>query len=157
MEQAGKQISYARGAIAGLLGGIVMALLAMMATAGMGMGLFAAPTLIAGILLGPAAMAGGVSVIMAGLALHMMLSAVFGLVFAFVVNMWTHEIWITAIVLAIALWLFNYHIVAAILPGARAMAEHEPAWLAVMTHLVFGAAMAFVASFGASRHSAHAL
>ena len=155
MKQAGERISYGRGATAGLLGGIVMALVAMMATAAMGMGLFAAPTMIAGILLGPAAaMAGGVGVIMTGLALHMMLSVVFGLVFAFVVNTWTHEIWITAVVLAIALWLFNYHIVGAILPGARAMAEHEPVWLAAMTHLVFGAAMAFVASVGASRRSA---
>lgn len=155
MKQMGKHVSYGRGAIAGLVGGIIMALVAMMATAALGMGLFAAPIMIGGILLGPgAAMAGGIGVIMTGFALHMMLSVIFGLLFAFVVDVWTHEIWITAIVLAIALWLFNYHILGAILPGAHAMAEHEPTWLAALTHLVFGVAMAFVAGVSAFRRSA---
>jgi len=75
-----------------------------------------------------------------------MLSIAFGLVFAFVVNTWTHEIWTTGIVLALALWLFNFYGIGAILPGAHAMAQHEPLLLAVMTHLVFGVVMAFAAS-----------
>ncbi|MGC8484194.1 MAG: hypothetical protein ACP5O6_00970 [Candidatus Baltobacteraceae bacterium] len=142
-----QDVSYAAGATAGLLGGIAMALVAMMATAALGMGLFAAPTMIGGIALGPeAVMRGGAEIIMVGLALHMMLSIMFGLVYAFFVNTWTHEIWATGIVLALALWVFNFYGVGAILPGAHLMAQKEPLFLAVMTHVVFGAVMAYVAS-----------
>ncbi|HVA26908.1 MAG TPA: hypothetical protein VNF68_01945 [Candidatus Baltobacteraceae bacterium] len=153
----GLHVSYLSGAIAGLLGGIAMALVAMMATAALGMGLFAAPIMIGGIALGPAAvMGGGVEIIIVGLALHMMLSIVFGLFYALVVNAWTHEIWTTGIVLALALWIFNFYGVGAILPGAHLMAQNEPLLLAVMTHLVFGAVMAFVASRNVSRSVATA-
>ncbi len=60
-----------------------MALVAMMVTGAMGMGLFAPPAIIAGIVLGPeAAMNPSLVVIATGLILHMVLSMMFGVVFA---------------------------------------------------------------------------
>jgi hypothetical protein len=38
----------------------------------------------------------------------------------------------------LALWAFNFYAVGAVAPGARFIAQHEPTWLAIMTHVVYG-------------------
>jgi len=54
-------VGYGKAAIWGLLAGIAMAIVTMMITAAVGMGFWTMLLLIAGIVLGPSAMMGGVS------------------------------------------------------------------------------------------------
>jgi hypothetical protein len=78
---------YGRAALAGVLSGIVMAMVAMMITAFNGMGFWTMPTMIGGLLLGPSAVAqGGVGIIIVGLAIHMMLSGLFGIAYALIIT-----------------------------------------------------------------------
>ena len=140
------QIGYGRAAILGLVAGIAMAMVTMMVTAVLGMGLFAMPAMIAGLVLGPSAtMGAGVGVILLGLMLHMALSMMFGIAYAAVVNLCSGEALFTGAFFGLALWALNLHLVALIVPGARFMAEHEPGWLAIMSHLVFGITLGFLA------------
>lgn len=74
------------GALAGLIGGIVMAMFAMTVTAIMGQGVWMPLRLIAASILGVDALVGGVGVLMAGLIMHMMASVIFGLIFAAIVG-----------------------------------------------------------------------
>jgi len=146
-----RNVGYGRGAIAGLIGGIVMAMLTMMVTAGMGMGALALPKMIAGMFLGSdAAMAGGAGVIIFGLGAHMMLSILFGLVYAGIVNGLTHEFWVTGIAFGIAVWVVNFYAIGAVWPGAHMMAANERVWLAAMSHIIFGLVTAWVAGAGAA-------
>lgn len=132
-------IGYVKAAIWGLVAGIVMAVVTMMITAVMGMGLWAMPMMIAAILLGPSAMMGaGAGVILLGLMMHMVLSMMFGIAYGVVVNLCTHEFLATAIVMSLFLWLMNFYALDLIVPGARTMAQIEPIWLAIVSHLVFG-------------------
>ncbi len=140
------RLDYVHGAIAGLIGGITMAMVTMMLTGMMGMGIWAMPKMIGGLALGPqAVMTGGVAVIVAGLMIHMMLSVMFGLVYAMIVNVVTRELWLTGLTLGIALWLVNFYAVGAVWPAA-AMMQKEPLALAALSHLVFGTVTALVAS-----------
>lgn len=149
-----QDISYGKSALAGLVGGLVMAAMAMMLTALLGMGLFAMPKMIGGLIFGAqAAMSGGAMLIAVGLMLHMMLSAMFGLLYGVIVNAVTHEFWITGLAFGMALWIVNFYLVGLVLPGARMMAQSEPVWLAVMTHAVFGLVTAWFA-MASSRRSA---
>lgn len=133
------QLGYGKAAILGLVAGIVMAMVTMMITATLGMGLWALPTMIAAVLLGPSVMMGaGVSVIMIGLIMHMVLSMMFGVIYAAIVNLVTHEFIVTALVFSLLLWVVNLYVLGLVIPGARMMAQHEPVWLAIMSHLVFG-------------------
>lgn len=149
------RVSFGWGALAGLIGGIAMAMVGMIASLAMGAGLWAMPSMIAGIVLGPqAAMAGGAGVVLIGFMLHMMLSVIYGLIYAAVVNGLTHEFWATGFIGGLLLWLVNFYVIGLVLPGAQAMAHQEPAWLAVVTHLVFGGVSAWVAQAAAFRAAA---
>lgn len=132
-------IAYGKAAIWGLVAGIVMAIVTMMITAVMGMGLWAMPAIIAGLILGPSAVMNVTfGVIMIGLIIHMALSMMFGVAYALIVNSATHEFVGTGVAFGIVLWLFNFYVIGLVLPGARMMAQHEPIWLAVISHLIFG-------------------
>jgi hypothetical protein len=71
------------GAVAGIIGGILMAMIMMMATAAGGIGLFAPLRLIAATFYGKDAMVGG-GPLLVGLMGHMMNSMVFGVIFAWI-------------------------------------------------------------------------
>ncbi len=71
-----------RAALAGLAGAVVMAMWAMMAAAVMGRSLFAPVQLIAAVWYGPAAMHLTAHVLLAGLATHMMVGIVLGMMLA---------------------------------------------------------------------------
>ncbi len=130
-------IGYA--ALAGLVAGLVMAMIAMIATLTMGMGAMAMPDMIGGLILGPGvSMTGGALVTFVGLLLHMMLSALFGVLYAVIVKHVTHEFLFTAIAYGLALWIVNFYVVGNILPNAGAFAQHDPLFLAVLTHLAYG-------------------
>ena len=70
------------GAISGIIAGIVMAMFSMGYPGMTGMGFLAPLRLIAATLYGVDALIGGSDVLMAGLIIHMMVSAVFGIIFA---------------------------------------------------------------------------
>jgi hypothetical protein len=146
-------VGYGKAAIWGLLAGIAMAIATMMITAAVGMGFWTMLLLIAGIVLGPSAMMGGVSlgVLLIGAIIHMALSMMFGVIYAAIVNSVTREIMLTAVVFGLALWIVNFYVLGLVLPGARMMAQHEPTWLAILSHLVFGLTLG-----GLSRTSASA-
>ena len=140
-------LSYSKAALFGILAGLAMAIVAMMTTAILGMGLWAMPSMIAGLILGPsAAMSAGVGVILIGLMLHMLFSMMFGVIYAAAVNLGTHEYLITGAALGIALWFVNFHLMGRFIPAAQFMAAHEPNWLAIMTHLIFGLALGVLAT-----------
>ena len=71
------------GVVAGIVGGLLMAMIMMIATAAGGMGLLAPLRLIAATFYGKEAMAGG-GALTVGLMVHMMNSMVFGVLFAWI-------------------------------------------------------------------------
>ena len=142
------RIGYEKGALAGLVGGLIMAVVAMMVTAAMGMGIFETPAMIAGLVLGPGA--AGITAVLVGFVVHMMFSAIFGVLFAAIVNGVTHEFVGTGLALGIALWLVNFYAIASVLPSARMVAQSEPFWLALMTHALFGISTGLLAKKWAS-------
>jgi hypothetical protein len=71
------------GVVAGIIGGMLMAMIMMVATAAGGMGLLAPLRLIAATFYGKDAMAGG-GPLLVGLMVHMMNSMVFGVIFAWI-------------------------------------------------------------------------
>lgn len=149
------QMGYGKAAAWGLVAGIVMALVTMMITALMGMGLWAMPAMIAALVLGPSAMMGVTAgVIMIGLAIHMVLSMMFGFVYATIVNFFSHESIVTGTLFGLLLWIVNFYVVGLFIPGAQMMAQHEPIWLAIMSHLVFGVTLGLLSRASASPVSA---
>lgn len=127
----------------------------MMATAVMGKGLFAAPAMIAGIILGlDAMMTPTMPVVFTGLALHMVLSMMFGAVLGFIVPLLRVPTIILGAAFGLILWIMNFYVVSFVSAGARAMAANEPVGLAVCTHLVFGLVLgAIVARIGSHARS----
>lgn len=149
------QISYGKAAAWGLVAGIVMALVTMMITALMGMGLWALPAMIAALLLGsPATMGVTAGVIMIGLVIHMVLSMMFGVVYAAIVNFFSHEFLLTGTLFGLLLWIVNFYVIGLFVPGARMMAQNEPIWLAIMSHLIFGVTLGLLSRRSASPVSA---
>lgn len=147
-------IGFGAAALAGLVAGIIMAMVAMIATTVLGMGALAMPSMIGGLLLGSQIAAnGGPMVVLTGLMLHMMLSAMFGVVYAVIVNRVTHELPVTALAYGVGLWLMNFYVIGHVWSNAAAIAQNEPVFLALTTHLVFGAVLG-VAALGARAFSA---
>lgn len=70
------------GAIAGIVGGLLMAAFAMMYTAVQGIGFWAPTTLIAATLVGVDALIGGPGIVLLGLIIHMAASIAWGVLFA---------------------------------------------------------------------------
>src|SRR5258708_36661215 len=73
---------FKAGIVSGLVGGVLMAAWAMLATAAQGLGLFAIPQLIGAAFRGPEALLQGPGVIVWGVVLHLIMSAAFGILFA---------------------------------------------------------------------------
>src|SRR5918995_1465195 len=70
------------GALAGAIGGIVVALIAMISAAGSGMDTLSPIRLIGATFVGPGALEGGASIIGFGLLLHLVVSTGWGILFA---------------------------------------------------------------------------
>ncbi len=79
---ASGKVTLEVGIVAGIIGGMLMAGLTMMATAAGGMGLLAPLKLIAATFFGKEATAGGAGVLLVGLMLHMTNAAALGVIFA---------------------------------------------------------------------------
>ena len=144
------RITVAQGILAGICGGIAMALAMIALSVAVHQSPWHMAKLLASVVLGPQAKDGGPPVIAFGLALHLTLSAGFGALFAIVADRLTHEFWMTALAYALTLWVLNYW-GSRITPGGRQMSEAKWAWLSPLGHMVYGAVMAAIAvTFAAS-------
>lgn len=144
------RIDYLQGAIAGLCGGVAMALAMSMLSVAVGQGPWQLPKRLAGVFIGPKAKDGGTGVIVLGLVIHAVLSALFGAVFSVVVDDLTHEFWMTSVAYGLCLWLVNFW-GSQMTPGGRELTEMKTAWLSPLAHIVYGGVMAAIAlSFAAA-------
>lgn len=108
------------GIVAGIVAGIVFAMFEMIVAAIQGMGFFAPLRMIAAIVLGEGTLEPSsslTSAVVAGLIVHMMLSAVYGLVMALVVRAWTllqQPLWLVvgATIYGFVLWILNFFVIA---------------------------------------------
>ncbi len=139
------------GALAGLIAGIAMAMVAMIYAASRGMGLFAPPRQIAAVLQGPEALLGGGGTIILGIMIHMMVSIVWGIVFGLIAGRLTAGGQFGAgMVYGAVLWFIMSFLV---LPWANeTMGDRTKlvpaAWF--IEHLVFGGMLFLTAVF--ARH-----
>jgi hypothetical protein len=138
------RIGYAQGAIAGICGGVAMALVMSLLSIAVGQGPWQLPKRLAGVVIGPNAKHGGNGVIALGLALHFLLSAGFGALFAVLVDDLTHEFWMTGLAYALTLWVLNFW-GAQITPGGRELMETKTSWLSPIAHIAYGGVMAAIA------------
>ncbi len=129
-----------RGAIAGIAGGLVIAAVGMVLDAALGIGFWALPNAIGGIVLGPitGASPGLGLVTLVGVVLHMMLSVGFGVATLFAIRKVTREHIATAVALGLGLWLFNYYVLGRVSAGAHAVATLNPIWMGGALHALFG-------------------
>lgn len=131
---------YLAGVIGGIVGGLAIAALGMAYGAASGRGLWTLPNRIGGIILGARradARSFGVATLV-GAALHIVLSAVFGIAIVLLAQDFTHAYLATGLVVGAALWLINYVGIGAIHPGARGVAKLNPVPIALGLHLLFG-------------------
>lgn len=138
------RISLMQGMVAGLCGGAAMALAMMALSVAVGQSPWHMSKRLASVVLGPGAKDGGPPVVAFGLAMHVLFSAVFGLLFAIVADRLTHEFWMTGLAYALTLWVINFwgsHLT----PGGREMSEQKWAWLSPLGHMVYGGVMAAIA------------
>jgi len=133
-----------QGAIAGLCGGIAMAIAMGILSAAVGQSIWHMPKRLAGVILGSQENdRGGTAHVVLGLAMHAVLSVAFGVLFAIVVNRLTHEFWMTGLAYGMTLWVINYW-TAQLTPGGRSMNELRTSWLSPLAHIVYGGVMAAV-------------
>ncbi len=146
----------ASGIIGGIIAGVAMAMVAMVWMALAGQGFFKPMDLIASILLGKSAIQPGFQIIpeVVGMAVHVMLSAAFGFVFAFAVSRasWSRGAIIgVALAYGLLLWIVNVVIIDAnFIPAGLSLA---PSRLVVIVHLVYGLVLGIVAAPKLSRKS----
>jgi hypothetical protein len=145
-------VSVLEGMLAGIAGGAVMAIVAMLISWAAGTGLWSTLNEFAPIALGSAAAAtGGPSVTLTGLAVLLGFSAMFGAVLVRLCNRVTHELTWTGVALGLGLWILDHYLVPAAVPCARPFAESQPAWLASPLHAIFGFIVAEVAHNASTR------
>ncbi|MGD9892775.1 MAG: hypothetical protein AB7R89_01685 [Dehalococcoidia bacterium] len=140
-----------KAAIAGVVAGIAMAMVAMVIAAIADDGLWAPPRAVTGMSFGEQHAGSGFALgpVVVGMALHMMLSAVFGVVYALLVGLATRALAIGPQIVAgmawgLVLWAVNTFLIAPVLPGGELMTEAMPAWSWLVVHLLFGAMLGLI-------------
>lgn len=131
---------YFAGVIGGIVGGLTIAALGMAYGAASGRGLWTLPNRIGALILSQRrvdARSFGV-VTLVGVALHIVLSAVFGIVIVLLAQHFTHAYLVTGLIAGAVLWLVNYVVIGAVDQGAREVAKLNPVPIAVGLHLLFG-------------------
>lgn len=132
----------AAGAVAGVVAGLVFAVLSMIYAAVAGPGVWAPPRMIATILGFEMAPVFAAVPVVVGLVLHMMLSAVYGAVFAVVMGSAGRVLVLAAgIAFGLALYVLNFHVFAQFEQFATfgMMAGN---WFEIAVHAVFGLLLA---------------
>lgn len=135
------------GVVGGIVGGLAIAVLGMAYGALSGRGFWALPNVIGGILLGlerAASRSFGVATLV-GALLHLVLSAIYGVVIVVIGLHVTHALVLTGVVIGILVWLVNYYGVGAIHAGSRQVAMLNPAPVALLLHAFFGLITALTA------------
>ena len=132
-------------ALAGVIGGIVMAMFAMMVAAVAGYGFWAPPRAITAEFLGTQHAGPGFAAvpIVVGMMIHMMLSAGFGVGFGVLISAVAKGAGVIALVVlgmvsGIVLWAGSTFIVAPALNGAEVFTSAMPAWTWFAAHAMFG-------------------
>lgn len=139
--------NYIAGAVAGIAGGLTIAAVGMVYGAATGRGLFSLPNGIGGLVLGSArgdTRSFGVPTV-TGVGLHMVLSAIYGVIIILLAQNVTGEYLMTGTVVGVALWLFNYYGVGAVHDGSKKLAGLNPVPVALFLHALFGAVAGIVA------------
>jgi hypothetical protein len=137
-DRAGAGAVLGAGALAGVAAGVVFAVLSMIYAALAGPGAWAPPRMIATILGFEMAPVFAAIPVIAGLVLHMMLSAVYGAVFALVMGSAGRAVVLGAgIAFGLALYVVNFHLFTQLEQFAtfRMMAGN---WFEIAVHAVFG-------------------
>lgn len=142
------------GIIGGVIAGVAMVTAAMVWMALVGQGFFKPLDVIASILMGKAAINPGFQVVpeLVGIMIHLALSALFGLFFAFAVSRasWPSGAIIgAALAYGLLLWIVNVVIIDAnFIPAGLSLA---PTPLMIVVHLVFGLVLGLVTAPKLSR------
>ncbi len=134
-------------AIAGMIGGAAIAGAGMVYQAATGNGFWSLPNSIAGIVMGPEAGARrpfGVATLV-GVGFHMLLSALYGIVAAWLAPVIGLGLVVTGVLVGLAVWIINHYGIGAFLAGARYHRGVNPLWLAFLLHAGFGAITGYVA------------
>jgi hypothetical protein len=129
------------GIISGVIAGIVMAMFAMGYAAMMGMGLLTPLRLIGATLFGVDALIGGGIVLMASLIIHMMVSAVLGIIFAALLprTAGAGKAAILGVVYGIVVWAVNTYITLPIVNPTMSARIPIMAGAFWFEHVLFGA------------------
>jgi hypothetical protein len=135
-----------KAAVAGVVAGMAMAMVAMVIAAIAGDGFWAPPRALTGTLFGAEYAGSGFALgsVVVGMIVHMMLSAAFGVVYALLVGLATRALGVGPQVAAgmawgLVLWAVNTFLIAPRLSGGELMTEAMPAWTWLAVHLLFGA------------------
>ncbi|MBI4308100.1 MAG: hypothetical protein HY684_04775 [Chloroflexi bacterium] len=135
-QQRGAGYFVGGGVVAGLIAGMVMAIVVMMVTAFSGMGLFAGPEMIGQTLLRGQS---GAGVTVVGLMVHMMNSAIFGIIWGLIwrgIAKAGGTAVIGGVVYGLVIWLVMTYAVLPILSSPVPGPILPVAW--AMAHLMFG-------------------
>lgn len=128
------------GIIAGLIAGVVMAAIAMMLMPMVGRAMFAPVKLMAGVFEGENAVSGGMGTVLLGAMIHMVMSAVFGLIGALIVQGagWTGvgTLIVAGIIWAIILFILNEFLTLRIIDPV--MAQRMPMMAFLASHIGYG-------------------
>ena len=137
----------ATGILGGIVAGIAMAMVAMVWMALAGEGFWKPLSVIASILMGKGVISGSFELIpdLVGMMVHLLLSAVFGLAFTFVVrNIPWPSVGVigAAIAYALLLWIVNVRVIDAnLIPAGLSLA---PTPLVIVVHLVYGVVLGLI-------------
>ncbi|MBX9730151.1 MAG: hypothetical protein K2X59_02390 [Sphingomonas sp.] len=127
-------------ALAGIAGGVTIAAVGMVYRAAIGKGFWSLPNGIGGIALGPDAGATrsfGLATL-TGVALHMVLSAVYGIAIVALAPALGIGFVATGFIVGVAVWLVNYYVIGAVHAGSKHLAQLNPVWMAFFLHALYG-------------------
>ena len=138
------------GALAGLAGGLAMAVVAALIAAGMGQDIWHESKRIAAIVYGPAALAGSgfdPGPVLVGTLIHLVVSALLGAIFGIVTRRWLHLTSdfgtpvLAGLIYGLLIWLVAYFVVLPLLNPAL-LEVYAPAF--IIQHVVYGVVMGLV-------------
>lgn len=145
------------GVLSGLIGGVLMALVAMVRSAAAGGDFFGPVYLIAATILGGDALQGGFGVLLVGLLVHLTIAAALGVLFTVVVPARTTagDALLAGLLFGAVVFLgMTYIFMPLVNPVMDAAMRTQLTWFFVY-HLVFGAGVAFAPAIARSLHVRH--
>jgi hypothetical protein len=146
MDSTNNKIKMLSGALAGVIGGMIMAGIAMVDSSVKGLGFFLPTKLIAATFLGIDAISGGVGTIALGIGVHVVVAAALGLLYSFLIVSNTPAIsaFLGGLFYGTGIWfLATYMVLPAVNPVfSDAITANQAPWF--IEHLVFGGLMLLV-------------